>query len=164
MSLQDINQKDGGLIKRIRTIYFALVGIIVLLSVVSFLLVQYRVMGSENNTMAMEWLRILLLVIPMSMATGYFIFRVKLKRVKQGDLMESKLQQYFTAALLRMIFFGIPGFLLSLAALTSAQFLFLAIVPLILLVFLLTRPFPQTIADELNLSSDERFMLEKVKI
>ncbi len=157
------NKKEGDYLKRIRLIYISLVVMIFLLTLVSFLLVYYGARGIENNALAMEWLRILLLAVPISMTTGYIIFWIKLKRMLPGETIANKLQRYFAAATLRMIFFGIPGLLLSVAALVTAQLLFLAIVPFILLVFLLARPFRSAIADELKLSPGERLTLEKIE-
>ena len=68
-------------IKRIRTLYFNLLWTVVLLAIVSFFIIHYRVMGEENNMLALEWLKILIIVSPLSMAMGYGIFRIKLKNI-----------------------------------------------------------------------------------
>lgn len=160
MNDQSASEGLTNTLKKIRWIYFSMVGVIVSLAGTSFLLVRNGAMGPENNSMALAWLRMLLPLIPVSLAIGYIVFWIMLKKMEREETIEKKMQRYFKAALPRMIFFGIPGLSLCVASLASAQVLFLAIVPFILLVFLLTRPFRSAIADELKLSAAERLMME----
>jgi hypothetical protein len=101
-----------------------------------------------------------MLVIPVRLAAGYFLFRLFLRSVNPEMPLKYKMKRYFIANLIRSAFLESPGLFVSIAAMITAHNLFLVIVPLILILFILFRPTRSIIAQELNLSASERAKLE----
>ncbi|MBZ0246369.1 MAG: hypothetical protein K8H85_10505 [Cyclobacteriaceae bacterium] len=146
--------------RTLNIIYFAQIGAMTLLAVVSYFLIQQGSLGPENNDLALSFQKIIMVVIPLSLAAGYLLFRVFLRGIRPELPLIHKMKRYFSANLIRSAFLEIPGLFLSVAALITAQVLFLVIVPLILMLFILFRPTKSVIAQELNLSVAERAKLE----
>lgn len=116
--------------------------------------------GPENNELAITLEKVLMVVIPVSLAAGYILFRVLLRSVQPGLPLVHKMKRYSSANLIRSAFLEVPGLFASVAALVTAHVLFLTIVPLILVLFILFRPTRSVIAQELGLSVAERAKLE----
>lgn len=146
--------------RTLNIIYFAQIGAMTLLAVVSYFLIQQGSLGPENNDLAVSFQKIIMVVIPLSLAAGYLLFRVFLRGIQPELPLIHKMKRYFSANLIRSAFLEIPGLFVSVAALITAQVLFLVIVPLILMLFILFRPTKSVIAQELNLSVAERAKLE----
>lgn len=146
--------------RTLNIIYFAQIGAMTLLAVVSYFLIQQGSLGPENNDLALSFQKIIMVVIPLSLAAGYLLFRVFLRGIQPELPLIHKMKRYFSANLIRSAFLEIPGLFVSVAALITAQVLFLVIVPLILMLFILFRPTKSVIAQELNLSVAERAKLE----
>ncbi len=146
--------------RTLNIIYFAQIGAMTLLAVVAYFLIQQGSLGPENNDLAVSFQKIIMVVIPLSLAAGYLLFRVFLRGIQPELPLIHKMKRYFSANLIRSAFLEIPGLFLSVAALITAQVLFLVIVPLILMLFILFRPTKSVIAQELNLSVAERAKLE----
>ncbi|HRK52573.1 MAG TPA: hypothetical protein PK185_01580 [Cyclobacteriaceae bacterium] len=146
--------------RTLNIIYFAQIGAMTLLAVVAYFLIQQGSLGPENNDLAVSFQKIIMVVIPLSLAAGYLLFRVFLRGIQPELPLIHKMKRYFSANLIRSAFLEIPGLFVSVAALITAQVLFLVIVPLILMLFILFRPTKSVIAQELNLSVAERAKLE----
>lgn len=146
--------------RTLNIIYFAQLGAMTLFAVVAYFLIEQGNLGSENNPLALTMQKIIMVVIPLSMAAGYFLFRIFIKGIRPDAPLIHKMKRYFTANLIRSAFLEIPGLFVSVAALITAHLLFLVIVPMILVLFILFRPTQSVIAQELNLSVAERAKLQ----
>jgi hypothetical protein len=131
-----------------------------LLALIAYFLIEQGNLGRENNSLALSFQKIIMFVIPLSLAAGYFLFRLFLRSVNPEMPLKYKMKRYFIANLIRSAFLEIPGLFVSVAAMITAHNLFLVIVPLILILFILFRPTRSIIAQELNLSASERAKLE----
>ena len=116
-------------------------------------------LGPANNDLALSFQKAIMVLIPLSLVTGYILFRVFLRGVRPEMPLVYKMKRYFTANLIRSAFLEIPGLFVSVAAMITAHNLFLVIVPLILILFILFRPTKSVIGQELNLSMEERAKL-----
>lgn len=146
--------------RTINLIYFAQLSAMTLLALVVYVLIQQGKLGMENNALALSFQKIILVVIPLSLASGYLLFRLLIRGLTPAMPLVHKMKKYFTANLIRSAFLEIPGLFVSIAALITAHTLFLLIVPFILILFILFRPTRSVIAQELNLSVAERAQLE----
>jgi len=146
--------------RTINLIYFAQLFAMTALAIVTYFLIQQGNLGSENNALAVSLQKIVMIVIPLSLAAGYVLFRILLRNVKPEMPLKYKMKRYFMANLIRSAFLEIPGLFVSVAALITAHVLFLIIVPLILMLFVLFRPTRSVIAQELGLSAGELAKLE----
>jgi hypothetical protein len=153
-----INSKEY--FRTLNLIYFGQLSAMILLALVAYYLIQQGTLGPENNELAITLQKIILVVIPLSLAGGYFLFRILLRSVKPEMPIIHKMKKYASANLIRSAFLEIPGLFLSVAAIITAHALFLLIVPIILIVFLLFRPTRSVIAQELGLTVEERAKLE----
>ena len=141
-------------------IYLAQIGAITVFAVVSYYLIQQGNVGEANNELAIVFQKIIIVLVPLSLTAGYVLFRLMIGRVDPKTEIKQKMKRYFNANLIRSAFLEIPGLFVSVAALVTANLLFLVIVPLILIIFLLFRPTKSVVAQELNLLPQERNMLE----
>lgn len=146
--------------RTLNIIYFGQLGAMILFALVTFYLIQLGKMGPENNELAITFQKIIMVVIPFSLAGGYVLFRMLMRTVRPEMPLIYKMKKYSSANLIRSAFLEIPGLFVSVAALITANILFLVIVPLILVLFILFRPTRSVIAQELNLSMAERAKLE----
>lgn len=153
-----INSKEY--FRTINLIYFGQLSAMIILALVAYFTIEQGNLGPENNELALTFQKIIMILIPLSLGAGYVLFRILLKSVKPEMPLIYKMKKYFNANLIRSAFLEIPGLFVSVAALITAHNLFLAIVPLILILFVLFRPSRSVIAQELNLSIDERAKLE----
>jgi hypothetical protein len=145
--------------RTINLIYFAQLIAMTLLAIISYYLIQEGNMGAENNSLALSFQKVIMIVIPLCLGAGYLLFRIFLRGIRPEMPLRFKMKKYFVANLIRSAFLEIPGLFVSAAALITAHTLFLVIVPLILVLFFLFRPTRSVIAQELNLGIDERAKL-----
>jgi len=146
--------------RTLNIIYFAQLGAMTLFAIVAYFLIEQGNLGKENNALALSFQKVIMIVIPLSLAAGYILFRIFLRSIRPELPLVHKMKRYFSANLIRSAFLEIPGLFVSVAALITAHILFLIIVPLILVLFILFRPTKSVIAQELNLSIAERAKLE----
>lgn len=158
---REINSKEY--FRTINLIYFGQLSEIVLLALVAYFLIDQGRLGAENNDLALTFQKIIMVVLPLSLAAGYFLFRIFLRGIKPELPLKYKMKRYFSANLIRSAFLEIPGLFVSVAAIITAHSLFLLIVPLILVIFILFRPTRSVVSQELNLSLEERAKLEDPK-
>ncbi len=156
-----INSKEY--FRNLNLIYLGQLSAMTLLALVAYYQIEKGNVGPGNNELAITFQKIIMVLVPVSLATGYVLFRFLLKSVHPEIPLVYKMKKYFSANLIRSAFLEIPGLFVSVAAMITAHSLFLIIVPLILIIFLLFRPTRSVIAQELNLSIDERAQLEDPK-
>lgn len=146
--------------RTINLIYFAQLSAMALLAGIAYYLIDQGSVGKPNNELAITFQKIIMIVLPASLVAGYVLFRVILRSINPRATLTHKMKRYYVGNLIRSAFLEIPGLFVSVAALITAHTLFLLIVPLILIIFLLFRPGRTVIAQELNLSIEERAKLQ----
>lgn len=145
--------------RNLNLIYFAQLIAITALAAIAYFLIDQGNLGPAYNDLALSFQKAIMVLIPLSLVTGYILFRVFLRGVRPEMPLVYKMKRYFTANLIRSAFLEIPGLFVSVAAMITAHNLFLVIVPLILILFILFRPTKSVIGQELNLSMEERAKL-----
>jgi hypothetical protein len=103
---------------------------------------------------------ILAAVVVTSLSAAHFIFGVMLRRIDREVVLKGKLQKYLTAVLVRSAVLEFPGLFASVVGLLSGSQIPLMAVLFILVVFILLRPTTGRIIQDLNLSLQEKGMLE----
>lgn len=95
-----------------------------------------------------------------SLAMAHYIPRYMLKNIKPELDLKYRVPKYFPVTIIRAACLEAAGFIACIAAFITGQNLYLAMVPLLLLVLYFFRPTPSFIATELNLNPKEREMIE----
>lgn len=142
-------------------IYFALVFVMT-----SFALVVFYLNYSETNTIVAneDFAQILQYALfgltPIGIAAGYFVFKQQLSSIESTLTLRQKLIRYQTAILIRSACLELPGLFGAVAAFISGVNVFLLFTVVIIIIFILLRPTPFTITNDLGLSQAEKTMLE----
>lgn len=139
-------------LKSMTMVYWAMSIGQLIFGVVSYVLVSTGTLGAPDYSVAMTFQKIALVFIPAMMAIGYFLFRYQLSRLDPKLSLEDKLKRYFSFILVRAAFLELGFFYCCVAALVTKVQLFLWIAPVVFFVFLLLRPTPEGIANDLQLS------------
>ncbi len=115
--------------------------------------------GEPDYSQAIALQQVAMLLVPGGMAAGYFIFKVQVKSIAKNLPLDQKLNRYLAAMVVRGALFELPFLFCCVAALITAELLFLYIAPVIFFVFLLLRPTVEGITTDLDLSHAERSKL-----
>lgn len=102
----------------------------------------------------------LIAFLPMSLGTGYFIFKKLTSSVVASLPLKAKLFKYQNALLIRSACFEFAGMLGCVFALITTDNSFLLSTGIIIALFFLFRPTVYSITTDLNLSQSERLILE----
>jgi hypothetical protein len=141
--------------KQMMIVYWALAIGQVVVGVVSYLLISQRILGAPDYAMALTFQKIALIFVPSAMAAGYFVFRFQLSKVDLKVSLDQKLKQYLGFVIVRAALFEVAFFYCCVAALATGVILFTYMAPIVFLVFLLLRPTPAAVANDLQLSQSE---------
>jgi len=104
---------------------------------------------------------VLIIVSPVALAVGYFIYKKLLSAIGPTVVLREKLQRLQSVILIRSACFEVPGLLGAVSALITGDNSFLLFTAIILVFFLLLRPTVFSIAQDLGLTQQEKEMLEK---
>lgn len=146
--------------RRISLIYFAQMIMLVVFAGVGYFLIEGGSLGEPNNELAVLLQKIIIVAVPVSMAAAYFVFRFATRNIPPQSTLSQKMNKYFVAVIIRSALLEVPGLLVVVAAIATAQSLLLIIIPVILFVFALLRPTPSAAAQDLELSPEEREQVE----
>ncbi len=140
-------------------IYFSLVSILVMFGAIVFYL---STSGSitPDPEFAQVLRYVLIMVLPIGLGAGYFIFKKQMEAIDSTLTLHEKLMKYQTAVLVRSGCFEMPGLLAAVAALITGDISLLLFTAIVVVIFLMVRPSVYTITTDLNLSQTERSMLE----
>lgn len=141
--------------KLIRTIYWALALGQIMVGVVSYVLISTGTLGPPDYTLALLFQEVALILVPVLMAAGYFIFRFQLSKIDMKLSLDEKLKKYFSLVIVRGALFEAAFLYCCVAALTTRVMLFLWMAPVVFIVFLMVRPSVPAITNDLQLSPDE---------
>lgn len=142
-------------IRGFKTIYWALSVIQLVVGVGCYAMISTGILGSPDYSAALTFQKIALIFIPGAMAAGYFLFRGQLSRVDSKLSLEEKLKKYFGLALVRAALFEVAFFYCCVAAFVTKVLIFLWIAPVVFFVFLLLRPTPENIINDLQLNPSD---------
>ena len=142
-------------------IYFSLVSIMTFFGlIVLFLNYSGGIGTSVDKDFALMLRYILFVLLPGSIAAGYFIFKQTLASVNTNLTLREKLMKYQTALLIRSASLELPGLFGAVAALITGDNSFLLFTAIIIVLFFLFRPTVYSITNDFNLSQAERTILE----
>jgi hypothetical protein len=142
-------------VKQLNIVYWALALPQVVFGGISYLLVSQEIVGAPDYTMALTFQKIALIFVPAAMAAGYFLFKFQVSKVDQKLSLDQKLKQYMSLMVVRAALFEVAFFFCCVSALATGVVLFLYMAPIVFLVFLLLRPTPVGIANDLQLSQSD---------
>jgi hypothetical protein len=156
-------QKLKNQLTSMRLIYYAMCAPIILFSGVAYFLVNTGALGQPDYSMAPLLQTISIIVVPATLAGGYFVFRSGLSKIEERLLLAEKLQKYFVLLMIRGALFE-SGFLFCfVATILTRELLFLAAAPVMLFIFILLRPNIDSVVMDLNLSGAEKSLLESCR-
>jgi hypothetical protein len=153
-------QKIKSQLASMRLIYYAIAAPIVALSGVIYFLVSTGSLGPPDYSIASELQTAAMIIVPLTLGAGYFVFRSSLGKIDARLPLSEKLQKYFVLLIIRSAFFE-TGFLFCfVATFLTRELLFLSVAPLILFIFLLLIPNADSISSDLSLPPQEKSQLE----
>ena len=149
------------LLTTLSMIYFALVFVMTFFGVV-VLYLNYsgtnEIVPNDDFTQMLQY--VLFVLTPVGIGTGYFIFKQQLSSIESGLTLRQKLNKYQTAILIRSACLELPGLFGAVAAMITGVNTFLLFTLAIIIIFIIVRPTPFTITNDLGLSPTEKFILE----
>lgn len=146
---------NKAIIRATRIIYFAMVMAMVLFSALVLFLKNTGKLP-DGHEMA-DVLRYAIYVLtPISVAAGYFIYRKQLSGIDPSLTLRHKYNQFQAAMLIRASCVQAPGLFGSVCALQTGDESFLLFTGIMVVLLLLWQPTRASIAEDLNLSPEER--------
>jgi hypothetical protein len=94
------------------------------------------------------------------LSTAHFIFKTLIEKIPPSLPVRQKLPKFQTAVIVRSAVLEIPGLLGAVAAMLTGELYFLAAPLFIVIVMIVLRPTLLAITQELNLSVEEKALLE----
>lgn len=148
-------------LKSLKMIYWAMAISQLFFGVAVYVITTIGFLGSPDYDMAIVMQKVALIFVPATMAMGYFVFKYMLSKLDPRMPLEEKIKKYFSMVLVRAALFEAAFFYCGVAALISNVQLFLWIAPVVFFVFLLMRPTPESMTNDMQLSpADSRKLTE----
>jgi hypothetical protein len=144
-------------IKTLNLVYWVQGVLQLIIGAVVYLMIN----GKPDYTTAIFFQKSLLTTVPILMGTGYFLYRYQIGKLDTKLLLEEKVQRYVMYILVRTAFFEVAFLFCCISALRTNVQLFLWIAPVPFLLFLLLRPNPGDMKNDLRLSDAEASHLEQ---
>ena len=149
------------LLTSINIIYFSLVGVTTSFGlVVLFLNFSGGIATEVDADFALLLRYVLLVMLPVGLGIGYFLFKQLTASISNTISLKEKLFKYQSALLIRSACFELPGLLGCVTALIANDNTFLLFTGIVIAIFFLFRPTVFSITTDLNLSQNERSVLE----
>jgi hypothetical protein len=137
-------------------IYFAILAVMVGFSVVAL------VAGIEPQDPSLE--ETFKIAVPGAVviffAASYFVYNAQLQQIRKMDSLKSKLSRYQAAVLIRAAPIEAAGLFGAVATLLTGEIYFLGAPALSAIVFVLQRPTPYSVVEELALTHEEKSKVE----
>ena len=111
----------------------------------------------EHSTTVYKY--ILLVFVPVGWATGYFVFKNLRSSVKALGL-KDKLGKYQAAMLIRAACLEVPGLFGGVITFITGDRSMLLFMAIEVVMFVILRPTPQSLVDDLSLESNEKSSIE----
>ncbi len=144
----------------ITIIYFSLIGILTVFSLVVFYLNATGGISPPDAELATTMRYVMLVIVPAGLLAGHFIYKSKLASIDPSLSLKEKFGSYQVAILLRSACFEAPGLLGGVVALLTTDNSFLLFTAAIIVAFLFLRPTAFSITTDLHLNSKEHAQLE----
>jgi uncharacterized membrane protein len=149
------------LLTTMNMIYFSLVSVMGIFAVYVFYLNYTESLLVDSDEEYIQLLRYVLFgLTPIGISVGYFTFKQQLSTLEPASTLRDKLGKYQTAILIRSAGLEIPGLFGTIAAMLTGENTFLLFTLVIIVVFIILRPTPYTMTNELGLSQSEKSILE----
>lgn len=143
-----------------RLVYYAMAAPIIIFSGIAYFLVSTSALGQPDYSLAIVFQQVAMIVVPVCLAAGYFVFKSGVKKIDANLPLKQKLQKYFVLLLIRGAIFEASFLFCFVATLLTKEVLFLAAAPIVLFIFLLLRPNTVSIMSDLELQQADRKLLE----
>ena len=145
---------------QLNLIYFAQAGVMLIFAGVVFALVYFGKMATSQDETTQLFTYMLVLVVIAGFSAAHFLYNFQLSRVDRSLSLQKKMPKYLGVLLVRSACLELPGLFATIVFFMTGNFYLLLIPIFIAVVFFLLRPTPAIIAEDLNLSSEERRLLE----
>jgi hypothetical protein len=134
--------------------------LVLLAAVVFYLNYSNEVTPQLDQQTASLFRYLLIALVPAGMAMGYFIYGNQVKTIDPSATLGSKINRMQAAILVRSACLEVPGILGCIVAMMSGDNSFLLFTMIVLVVYGLWRPTPDTLSEDLHLSQEERERLQ----
>jgi uncharacterized membrane protein len=149
------------LLTTMNMIYFSLVFIMAFFAAYVFYLNYTESLIVDSDEDYIQLLRYVLFgLTPIGVAAGYFTFKQQLSSLEPASKLRDKLGKYQTAILIRSAGLELPGLFGAIAAMLTGENTFLLFTLVVIVIFILLRPTPYTMTNDLGLSQSEKSILE----
>jgi hypothetical protein len=145
---------------QLNLIYFAQAGVMLIFTAVVFALVYLGEMATTQNETTQLLTYTLVLVVIAGFSAAHFLYNFQASRIDRSLSLQKKMPKYLGVLLVRSACLELPGLFATIVFFMTGNFYLLLIPIFIAAVFYLLRPTPATIAEDLNLSTEERRLLE----
>ncbi len=154
-----MNPTSNSVLSALNIIYLSLMMMMIMFGAVVFFLNTSGGIGHDAElTLLLRY--VLCGLLPIGLGAGYFIFKQFINSINPSISLREKLMKYQTAVLIRSACFEMPGLVGAVAALITGDNSFLLFTAIVIVLFLILRPSAYTITSDLNLTQDERALLE----
>ncbi len=154
-----MNTTSKSVLTAMNLIYFSLIMVMTMFGAIVFFLNASGGLTPDPD-LSNTFRYLLFALLPIGLGAGYFIFKQWMKAINPSLSLREKLMKYQTAVLIRSGCFEMPGLVGAVAALITGDLSFLLFTAIVLVLFLILRPSIYTITTDLNLSQNERSILE----
>ena len=155
---KQVNSKEY--LKTINIFYYTQMSVIVAFGGVALFLILNGNAGEGNPPLAATLQTVLIFEFALSIVGGYLLFRYMTNKIDSTFPLRKKMPKYFGALLMRSTLFEIPALFAAVVAFISVQISYLGIIPIVFIVFYILRPTPDAIAQDLQLTPEDRTLLD----
>ncbi len=145
---------------QLNLIYFAQAGIMLMFTAVVFALVYFGQMTTGQDDSSQLFTYTLVAVVVVGFSAAHFLYNFQLSRIDRSLSLQKKMPKYLGVLLMRSACLELPGLFATIVFFITGNFYLLLIPIFIAAVFFLLRPTPATITEDLNLTTEERRLLE----
>jgi len=135
-----------------------------LLTQVMFAAIAYYLISTEQFNSTNELVGILKIIAPTLVFAGFlgsnFLSKAQLKSIRQKPALKDKLQAYLPALLIKWALLETPSLFSIVCFLLTADYFFLGLACLVMVIFFINRPTTSSTALDLELSVVEKQLIE----
>lgn len=154
-----MNTTSKSVLTALNMIYFSLITMMVLFAVVVLYLTTFGSIAADPS-LTLIFRYVLFGLLPIGLGAGYFIFKQWMQTIRPELSLREKLMKYQTAVLIRSGCFEMPGMFGAVATLITGDLSFLLFTAIVNVLFLLLRPSIYTMTTDMNLTQQERSIIE----
>lgn len=147
--------------KKLQTAHFVLILSATILGSIGLVFIDQIPVQTEFKN---DFLYLVPVVLLLMITIANYYFHRSIENIRRSSRLSPKLKAYSHAVLFKWSVLTIPAFFSSSAYLLTRYSFFLALFILPLLLLLLSRPTPQKIQEDLDLSNAERRVLADIEL